>query len=175
MQKTPSSLQKKGRLEVVCGSMFSGKTEELMRRLHRAEFAKQNVLTLKPSIDTRKSLSCIVSHNNKEREAIALSNGKESLGMILDLADETISVVGIDEVQFLSKEIVPVILELIERGKRVIVELKNGKQYIGTLKAFDIHINTVLDEAEERENNELRRKIGTIFIRGDTIILISPE
>ena len=59
------------------------------------------------------------------------------------------------------------------RGKRVLVELKNGKQVIGNLKAFDIHINTVLDDAEERENGEVKRKIGTVFIRGDTIILIS--
>ena len=61
------------------------------------------------------------------------------------------------------------------RGKRVIVELKNGKQFIGRLVAFDININTVLDEAEERENNELKRKIGRVFIRGDTIVFISPE
>ena len=61
------------------------------------------------------------------------------------------------------------------RNKRVIIELKNGKQIIGTLKAFDIHINTVLDEAEEHANGEMKRKIGTIFIRGDTIVLISPE
>ncbi|MBW2985601.1 small nuclear ribonucleoprotein [Candidatus Woesearchaeota archaeon] len=59
------------------------------------------------------------------------------------------------------------------RNKRVIVELKNGKQFVGVLKAFDIHINTVLDEAEERENGEQKRKLGTIFLRGDTIILIS--
>ncbi|MEK6840129.1 MAG: LSm family protein [Nanoarchaeota archaeon] len=61
------------------------------------------------------------------------------------------------------------------RGKRVIIDLKNGKQYVGTLKAFDIHINTVLDNAEERESNQLLRKIGTIFIRGDAIVLISTE
>jgi len=61
------------------------------------------------------------------------------------------------------------------RGKRVIVELKNGKQFIGKLIAFDIHINTVLDDAEERENNELKRKLGRVFIRGDTIVFISPE
>lgn len=61
------------------------------------------------------------------------------------------------------------------RGKRVIVELKNGKQFIGKLKAFDIHINTVLDDAEERENNELKRKVGTVFLRGDTIVLIAAS
>jgi small nuclear ribonucleoprotein len=60
------------------------------------------------------------------------------------------------------------------RNKRVIVELKNGKQYLGNLKAFDIHINVVLEEAEERVDGEIKRKIGVVFIRGDTIILISP-
>lgn len=61
------------------------------------------------------------------------------------------------------------------RGKRVIVELKNGKQFVGKLAAFDIHINTVLVDAEERVDGEIKRKVGSAFIRGDTIILISPE
>jgi small nuclear ribonucleoprotein len=61
------------------------------------------------------------------------------------------------------------------RNKRVIIELKNGKQFVGNLKAFDIHINVVLDNAEEHEDGQMKRKIGTTFIRGDTIILISPE
>jgi small nuclear ribonucleoprotein len=61
------------------------------------------------------------------------------------------------------------------RGKRVMINLKNGRQYVGTLKAFDIHINTVLDNAEERENNQVVRKLGTVFIRGDAIVVISPE
>ena len=61
------------------------------------------------------------------------------------------------------------------RGKRVIIELKDGKQLIGKLISFDIHINTVLDETEEHENGEMKRKLGTVFIRGDTITLISPQ
>lgn len=60
------------------------------------------------------------------------------------------------------------------RGKRVIVELKNQKQLIGTLRAFDIHINTVLEDVEENVDGELKRKLsGKVFVRGDTIILIS--
>ena len=59
------------------------------------------------------------------------------------------------------------------RGKKVIVELKNNKQLIGSLRAFDIHINTVLEHAEEHIDGEVKRKLGTIFIRGDTIVLIS--
>ncbi len=60
------------------------------------------------------------------------------------------------------------------RNKRVLVELKNGAQILGMLKAFDIHINVVLDDAEERTNGELKRKLGNVFLRGDAIILISP-
>ena len=61
------------------------------------------------------------------------------------------------------------------RHKRVIVDLKNGKQLIGELEAFDIHINVVLKNAEERIDGEVKRKIGTLFVRGDTIIFISPQ
>ena len=61
------------------------------------------------------------------------------------------------------------------RDKKVIVELKNNKQYIGQLKAFDIHINVVLENAEERIDGEMKRKLGVVFIRGDTITIISPE
>ena len=61
------------------------------------------------------------------------------------------------------------------RGKQVMVELKNGKQFVGKLIAFDIHINTVLENAQEIENGEVKRTIGKLFLRGDTIVLISPS
>ena len=61
------------------------------------------------------------------------------------------------------------------RDKRVIVELKNNKQFIGKLKSFDIHINVVLEDAEEKVNGEVTRKLGTVFIRGDTITVISTD
>ncbi len=60
------------------------------------------------------------------------------------------------------------------RNKTVMVDLKNGSRYAGKLKAFDIHINVVLEEAEEHQNGEIKRKLGTVFIRGDTITIISP-
>jgi len=60
------------------------------------------------------------------------------------------------------------------RDKRVMIELKNNKQIIGNLKAFDIHINTVLDDAEEHVEGKMKRKLGLVFIRGDTIVMISP-
>lgn len=59
------------------------------------------------------------------------------------------------------------------RGKRVIIDLKNGKQVVGTLKAFDIHINLTLEDAEERVDGETKRKIGSVFLRGDTIIMLA--
>ena len=61
------------------------------------------------------------------------------------------------------------------RNKRVIVELKNNKQFTGKLKAFDIHVNVVLEDAEERQDGEVKRKLGVVFLRGDTIVMISAE
>ena len=61
------------------------------------------------------------------------------------------------------------------RNKRVTIELKNGKKFAGNLASFDIHINIVLNEAEEIDDGEIKRKLGTIFLRGDTIILIMPQ
>lgn len=61
------------------------------------------------------------------------------------------------------------------RDKKVIVELKNGKQFTGTLRAFDIHINCVLDDTEERVEGQVTRKLGTVFLRGDMIVLISSQ
>ncbi len=61
------------------------------------------------------------------------------------------------------------------RDKRVIVELKNNRQYVGKLKSFDIHVNVVLEDAEEHVDGQVKRKLGVVFIRGDTITVISPE
>lgn len=101
---------------MVCGSMFSGKTEELIRRMKRAKFARQNVEIFKPKIDTRYSDDEVVSH---DRNAI-ISTPIESSKDILSLATD-IDVVGIDEAQFFDKEIVDVCNELANRGVRVIV------------------------------------------------------
>lgn len=60
------------------------------------------------------------------------------------------------------------------RNKRVLVELQNKRQLVGTLKAFDIHINLVMDDVEERENGEMLRKLGTVFVRGGIVVLVSP-
>lgn len=111
----------KGKLEVVCGSMFSGKSEELLYRLRRAEYAKKQVLTIKPAMDNRKSVSCIVCHSGRQREAMPVGSCQDSLKKIMQLADSTIDVVGIDEIQFFPAETIPVVCELLDQGKRVIV------------------------------------------------------
>ena len=105
-----------GRIEVVCGSMFSGKTEELIRRMKRASFARQKVEIFKPAIDTRYSEDNVVSHDQNSIRSTPI----ESSGSILLLASD-IDVVGIDEAQFLDNGLVEVCNELANRGVRVIV------------------------------------------------------
>lgn len=105
-----------GRIEVVCGSMFSGKTEELIRRLRRAKFAKQRVEIFKPALDTRYSEIEVVSH---DRNSI-MSTPVDSSSSILLLSSD-IDVVGIDEAQFFDGGLVQVCNELANKGIRVIV------------------------------------------------------
>lgn len=106
----------RGRIEVICGSMFSGKTEELIRRLKRARIARQRVEIYKPATDTRYSEEDVVSH---DRNTIA-STPVESSAAILLLAEDA-EVVGIDEAQFFDNGLVEVCNALADRGKRVII------------------------------------------------------
>ena len=105
-----------GRIEVVCGSMFSGKTEELIRRMRRAQFAKQKVEIFKPAIDTRYSEEDVVSH---DQHAIPSTPIDSSASILLLTSD--IDVVGIDEAQFFDMGLVDVCNQLANRGVRVIV------------------------------------------------------
>lgn len=109
-------MMRRGRVEVICGSMFSGKTEELIRRMKRAKFAKQKVEIFKPAIDTRYSDEDVVSH---EGNAIP-STPVENAASILLLGSDC-DVLGIDEAQFFDDQIVYVCNELAARGIRVIV------------------------------------------------------
>lgn len=104
-----------GWIEVICGSMFSGKTEELIRRLKRAKFANQKVEIFKPAIDTRYSVGEVMSHDANT----ILSTPVENSDSILLLTSD-VDVVGIDEAQFFDKGIVEVCQELANRGVRVI-------------------------------------------------------
>ncbi len=105
-----------GWIEVICGSMFSGKTEELIRRLRRAQIAKMPTIIFKPRIDSRYSENHIVSHNQLKMESFVV----ESSDQILKLA-ENASVVAIDEAQFFDDSILDVCKTLASNGKRVVV------------------------------------------------------
>ena len=108
---------KSGSVEIICGSMFSGKTEEMIRRLRRAIIAKQNVQVFKPIIDTRYNAKKVISHAGVDFEAIAV---KDSSEIKTKIKPET-TVVGIDEAQFFDNGIIEVIDELADKGVRVIV------------------------------------------------------
>lgn len=110
-----------GKLEVVCGSMFSGKSEELMYRLRRAEYARKKVLTIKHELDNRKSYSCIVSHGGFQREAYPLGSCEDSLKTLDQLVDPSIEIVGIDEIQFFPEQTIDIIHKWLDEDIRVIV------------------------------------------------------
>lgn len=105
-----------GWIEVIAGSMFSGKTEELIRRLRRAQFAKQRIEIFKPGIDTRYSKDDVVSHNASTIHSTPVSSANNILMLV-----EDVDVVGIDEAQFFDEALVDVCVELANRGIRVIV------------------------------------------------------
>ncbi|MDO9153273.1 MAG: thymidine kinase [Paludibacter sp.] len=108
--------QKRGSIEVICGSMFSGKTEELIRRLKRAKFAKQRVEIFKPKIDTRYSEDEVVSHDKTSIRSTPV----ESSGSILLFSGE-VDVIGIDEAQFFDEGLVDVCNTLADQGVRIII------------------------------------------------------
>jgi len=105
-----------GSIEVVCGSMFSGKTEELIRRLRRATIAKQRIQVFKPAVDTRYAAKAIASHNGLQLNAVPVQTSDE----IRQLVDPDAGVIAIDEIQFFDDGVVALCDELAERGHRVI-------------------------------------------------------
>jgi len=106
-----------GRIEVVCGSMFSGKTEELIRRLRRAQIARQKVQIFKPSIDKRYFEDYLVSHSGLKLHVTPIEKPED----ILERLDDSTRVVGVDEAQFFSDNIVEIVQKLANRGLRVIL------------------------------------------------------
>jgi thymidine kinase len=106
-----------GYIEVICGSMFSGKTEELIRRVRRAQIARQQVQVFKPALDDRYGIEHVTSHNGVNVEAVSVDRAND----ILDLVEPTTRVVAIDEAQFFDEAICAVCDTLTERGMRVIV------------------------------------------------------
>lgn len=108
--------KKYGCIEVICGSMFSGKTEELIRRLKRAQFANQKIQIFKPTIDNRFSETDVVSHDLHSFPCTPIKDPERMLKV-----DEDVEVIGIDEAQFFGESIVGVCQKLAEMGKRVII------------------------------------------------------
>ena len=116
LEQFPIQNRSNGWIEVICGSMFSGKTEELIRRLRRAEFARQDLILFKPSVDIRYSDKNVVSHRGTEFNAVLVASSKEILNAVKDQ-----KVVAIDEAQFFDTDLVEVASELAGRGIRVIL------------------------------------------------------
>ena len=117
LERKNTRKEKNGWIEVICGSMFSGKTEELIRRLKRAEIARQNFLIFKPEVDTRYSENKVVSHDEKFLHSIVVKTPPE----ILHHINDEVEVVGIDEAQFFDDSIVEVANKLANMGIRVVV------------------------------------------------------
>ncbi|MGC2500788.1 MAG: thymidine kinase [Silvibacterium sp.] len=109
-----------GRIEVITGPMFSGKSEELIRRLKRAQIAKRHVLCFKPDLDLRYHRTAIASHSSQTLDAITVPN-VEGLKAILFPLIDGVEVIGVDEAQFFDGSLVPLALELVHMGKRVIL------------------------------------------------------
>ncbi len=116
LEQFPGEGRQNGWIEVICGSMFSGKTEELIRRMKRAQFANQKLVLFKPVIDDRYHTENVVSHQGSSLKAIPVNNSKE----ILDLWKNE-KVVAIDEAQFFDEGIIDVCNELAKKGTRVIL------------------------------------------------------
>lgn len=115
LEQFPEDGKRHGWVEVICGSMFSGKTEELIRRLRRAKFANQELLLFKPKIDRRYSEENVVSHNGISFEAIQIDSSKE----ILEHWKKE-RIVAIDEAQFFDMDVVKVVNQLASKGVRVV-------------------------------------------------------
>ncbi len=135
-----------GWIEVICGPMFSGKSEELIRRLRRAQIGKRRVQIFKPLLDQRFSEDYIVSHSEQRLPSEVISNSKE----VWERVDGRTEVIGIDEVQFLDAGIVEVIGKLADMGKQVIVAgldqdyLGNPFEPVPTLLALAEYITKTL-------------------------------
>ena len=110
--------RKFGWIECICGSMFSGKSEELLRRIKRGVIAKQKVLLFKPSIDNRYEENMVSTHNGNSYESVNIDKAEQIYDYIID---KKYDIIGIDEVQFFDEKIVEVINKLADDGIRVIV------------------------------------------------------
>ncbi len=160
-----------GWIEVIAGCMFSGKTEELIRRLRRARIAQQKVIVFKPTIDDRYSASSIVSHNEQSLESFSIKNASE----IPPLSNDA-HVIGIDEAQFFDNDIVKIVNDLADNGKRVIIagldmdykgvpfepmpQLLAIAEYITKTLAICVHCGNPADRTQRKVASNERVIIG---------------
>ena len=176
MEYTPHSLPKEtGWIEVIAGCMFSGKTEELIRRLRRAQIAKQTVKIFKPKIDSRYSESDIVSHSEQSLPSILITDINE----VSELAREA-QVIGIDEAQFFSNDIVDICNKLANEGKRVIIagldqdykgipfepmpQLLSIAEYITKTLAICVNCGNPADKTQRKTTSSERVVVGAADI-----------
>ena len=178
-----------GWIEVICGSMFSGKTEELIRRLNRALIAQQKVEIFKPKVDTRHKSGRVVSHNENSIRSTTVEFARDIL-----LLSNSCEVVGIDEVQFFDEEIATVCRDLANHGKRVIAagldmdfqgqpfgpipKLMAIAEYItklhaicvkcGGIASFSYRLNPEKEQVVVGEKNIYEARCRECFSKGDT-------
>jgi thymidine kinase len=112
-----AKLKKDGRIEIITGPMFAGKTEELLRRIRRLQYAKKNIVVFKPTIDDRYSMNEVVSHDKNRTKSVNISRAEE----MFEHVDSNIEVVAIDEIQFLNEEVCEIIESFAAQGIHVIV------------------------------------------------------
>tara|TARA_B100000902_G_scaffold228074_1_gene216530 strand:- start:1938 stop:2513 length:576 start_codon:yes stop_codon:yes gene_type:complete len=166
-----SYLDKNGSIEVICGSMFSGKTEELIKRIKRLIIAKKKIAIFKPKIDKRYAKNKIVSHNKKSISAIEIKNSNEILNIV---SNE--DVVAIDEVQFFNTDLIKICIDLANSGKRVIVcgldmdflgkpfgimpELLSISDHISKMHAICTNCRNIANFSFRKSNEKQLLKIG---------------
>lgn len=174
MDKMPSIKKQKGSIEVICGSMFSGKTEELLRRLRRAEYAGFKTILFKPEIDERYSANEVISHDQNKRESHSISKSNE----ILEIHNNE-QVIGIDEAQFLDQGLAMICESLADAGYKIIVSglekdyLRNSFGPMPKLLVLAEHItklHAICTECGELANYSFRKNKG-----GEQIALGAKE
>jgi thymidine kinase len=146
LENTVNHTEQFGWIEVICGSMFSGKTEELIRRLKRAQFAKQRVEIFKPAVDTRYDIDEVVSHNDNRIRSTPVPIASNIRLLVND-----VDVVGIDEAQFFDDEIVAVCNDLANSGIRVIVA---GLEYVTKVHAVCTHTGNLAHYSFRKAQND---------------------
>jgi len=173
LERSVNKSDKTGWIEVICGSMFSGKTEELIRRIRRVKLAKQKVKVFKPKDDTRYSKKKVTSHDANSIKSKSVNNPSKIIKL-----SENIDVVGIDEAQFFDDTIVDVCNELANSGKRVIVAGLD-MDYLGNpfgpmpnlmaIAEYVTKVHAICSETGNIANYSYRKK------KEDSIILIGEE